>query len=256
LQEFKDLKELQDEIKHFRNIKVTLEDISQLQKKVEKVRDYPVRAKELEKLYRKIPADEYTRMAKELRSEEDFETTHKKIKIKYVANHYYIPLILSEDEKVDYIKHIIKIPSEVRFINDLEEYLTDTNNRFKNFDWWLFSKLDESLDEVYIPYYDANANKPSKFHPDFIFWLAKGNDYFIVFVDPKGIEHTDWADKVNGYKELFEEKGITKTISSNGLTVKIKLFLRADDAAVVKRRFPEHSPYWFDAIEKILEPVS
>jgi len=256
LQEFKDLKELQDEIKHFRNIKVTLEDISQLQKKVEKVRDYPAHAKELGSLYGKIPADEYTRRAKELRSEEDFETAHKKIKIKYVANHYYIPLILSEDEKVDYIKHIIKTPSEVRFINDLEDYLVSSNNKFQQFDWWLFSKLDEGLDEVYIPYYNPNTNKISCFYPDFVLWLAKGINYFIVFVDPKGIEHTDWADKVNGYKELFEEKGITKTISSNGLTVKIKLFLRADDAAVVKGRFPEHSPYWFDAIEKILEPVS
>jgi len=35
----------------------------------------------------------------------------------------------------------------------------------------LFSKLDESLDEVYIPYYNPNMNKISRFYPDFIFWF-------------------------------------------------------------------------------------
>ena len=71
---------------------------------------------------------------------------------------YYIPLILSEtnstEEKVSYIRHIIKTPSEVRFVEDLENYLAKEDNKFKEFDWWMFSKLDESLDEVYIPYYN------------------------------------------------------------------------------------------------------
>ncbi|BDC35417.1 MAG: hypothetical protein EF806_00940 [Candidatus Methanoliparum thermophilum] len=115
-----------------------------------------------------------TKRAKNLSSEQYFESGHKEIKIKYIANHYYIPLILSPDEKVGYIKHIIKTQSEERFINDLEDHLTKADNKFKEFDWWLFSKLDESLDEVYIPYYNPNANKFSHFYPDFIFWLKRG----------------------------------------------------------------------------------
>lgn len=125
---------------------------------------------------------------------ETYEFDHKGITIKYVAHHYYIPLILSEvnstEEKISYIRHIIKTPSEVKFVKNLEDYLAKDNNKFKEFNWWMFSKLDESLDEVYIPYYNPKKNDMSYFYPDFIFWLQKGNKYFIVFVDPKGTEHS------------------------------------------------------------------
>jgi len=252
LEEFKELKKLEEEIKHFRNITVTLDDISAIQKKVDRVKDYPTRVRELQEQYGKIPSEEYFEKARAVTYQDEFETDHKKIEIKYVANHYYIPLILSENEKIDYIKHVIKKTSEVKFINDLEDYLAKSNNKLNEFDWWFFSKLDESLDEVYIPYYNPGVNRVSKFFPDFIFWLAKGNDYLILFVDPKGTEHADWADKINGYKELFVENGNAKVIKSNGLAVRIELLLRAADAATVKQRFPEHSPYWFDAIEDML----
>jgi len=251
---FDTLKKLDNEIKHFWNIKVYLEDISEIQEKVERVKNYPNQVKELQGQYGKVSPQEYIEMAKNLRSEEDFETAHKEIKIKYIANHYYTPLILSLDEKVDYIKHIIKTQSEVNFINDLEDHLTKADNKFKEFGWWLFSKLDESLDEVYIPYYNPNANKFSRFYPDFIFWLKKGNNYFIVFIDPKGTEHADWADKLNGYKEIFEE--MHKEINYNGFKVKIKLLFRARDASIVQQRFPEHSQYWFDNIDTVFEGLN
>src|SRR5690606_6661684 len=103
---------------------------------------------------------------------------------------------------IDYIKHIIKTESEVKFIEALEEYLEKSDNKFKDFEWWFFSKLDESLDEVYIPYYNPILNKISKFKPDFIFWLKNGTDYTILFVDPKGTEHTSAYRKIDGYKVL------------------------------------------------------
>lgn len=258
LEEFKELKKLEEEIKHFRNISVTLDDISAIQKKVDSVRDYPEKKKQLEGELLKLSPEVQRKFRNLLAKEaaETYEHEHKKIEIKYVANHYYIPLILSENEKVDYIKHIIKKTSEVKFINDLEDYLTKSNNKLNEVDWWFFSKLDESLDEVYIPYYNPDANKISPFYPDFIFWLAKGNDYLILFVDPKGTEHPQWADKLNGYKELFVENGKAKVIKSNGLSARVKLLLRAADATTVKQRFPEHSPYWFDAIDDMLEAIA
>jgi len=254
LREFKELKKLEEEIRHFRNITVMLDDISTIQKKVDRVKDYPEQEKQLEGELSKLSPEAQQKFRDLLVKEatQTYEHEHKKIEIKYIANHYYIPLILSENEKVDYIKHVIKKTSEVKFINDLEDYLAKSNNKLNEFDWWFFSKLDESLDEVYIPYYNPDANRISPFYPDFIFWLAKGNDYLILFVDPKGTEHARWADKINGYKELFVENGNAKVIKSNGLAVRIKLLLRAEDAATVKQRFPEHSPYWFDAIDDML----
>jgi hypothetical protein len=149
--EFDKLKELEEEIRHFKNIKVYLKDISEIQKKIESVKEYPNKVRELGEQYGKIPHEEYIQKMRAIKSEDEFESESKKIKIKHIANHYYLPLIISEDEKIDYIQHIIKTRSERKFINDLENYLAKPNNRFKEFDWWMFSKIDESLDEVYIP---------------------------------------------------------------------------------------------------------
>ncbi len=253
-EEFKDLKELQEEIRHFKNIKVYLEDVSGIQKKIAKVKDYPHQIRELKEQYGKISYQEYTEKAKSLSSERDFESDHKRIKIKFIANHYYIPLVLSEsdDAKVNYIKHIIKTPSEERFINDLENYLTKGDNKFKEFDWWIFSKLDESLDAVFIPYYNPNVNEFSNFFPDFIFWLKKGDDYFIVFVDPKGTEHASAYRKIDGYKKLFEENGKERVFNHNGFKVKIKLLLRPED---ISEAPTEYRQYWFDNMEKMLDVI-
>jgi hypothetical protein len=246
---FESLHELKEEIKHFTKIKVYLKDISELLTKIETVKDYPRTETEVQEKYGKIPPAEYMELVKKLKKEEAFEAYHKKIRIKYVANHYYFPLILSDDEKIDYIRHIIKHKSEVKFINDLENYLSKNNYKFKEFDWWLFCKIDETLDEVYIPYYNPNGNKISNFYPDFIFWLNKGNEYQIIFVDPKGMEHIDWTYKIEGYKWLFEENLLLKTFNYDGLKTKIKLLLRTEDITKIP---DEYEKYWFDNIEKII----
>ena len=258
-QELKNLKELDEEIKHYKNIKVYLEDIDKIKNKIEKVKKCPDKNKKLENELSKL-SDEVRKDIEKLlikEATEIYKFDHQSIRIKYVTHHYYIPLILSEtnsiEEKMSHIRHIIKTPSEVRFVEDLEDYLAKDDNKFKEFDWWMFSKLDESLDEVYIPYYNPNENKISNFNPDFIFWLQKGNEYFIVFVDPKGTEHSGWADKLNGYKNVFEGK--FKEINYNGFKVGVKLFFISRDASTVRQRFPEHSRYWFSDIGKMLETI-
>jgi len=256
--EFDKLKELEEEIKHFKNIRVYLKDISEIQKKIEAVRQFKdpsVLERGLKERYKReeITLEQYTEGIKEsarMVREERVAYQGKQLRIKHIANHYYLPLILSDDEKINYIKHIIKTSSEVKFINDLEDYLSKSANKFKTFDWWLFSKLDESLDEVYIPYYNPNVNKISGFYPDFIFWFKKGDNYFIVFVDPKGTEHTSAYRKIDGYKVLFEEDGKEKVFSHKGFKVRIKLLLRPED---VSKALAEYKQYWFDNIEKMLE---
>lgn len=243
-------KVLEEEIRHFKNVKVYLRDVSELQEKIQRVREYPQKVKELEAQYGKISFQEYLQKMSQLRNEEIFERNTKRIKIKYVANHYYIPLILSEEERIDYIKHIIKTESEVRFVEDLEEYLGREDNKFKELDWWMFSKIDESLDKVYIPYYNPRDNKISGFYPDFIFWLRKGTDYFIVFIDPKGIEHTSALWKIEGFREIFEEEEREKIFSYDGLKVRARMLLRVTDIAKMPERYRK---YAFDNIEKMFD---
>ena len=256
------LKELQDEIQHFKKIKVNLKDISELLEKVENVRNYrdPVQLEaELKATLakRKINLDQYTEQIKQvarLRKEERFERKDKELRIRHIANHYYVPVLLSgEADRVDYIKHIIQTPSEVGFINHLEKYLEQAGNKFKNFDWWLFSKLDERLDEVYIPYYSPQSNSINRFKPDFIFWLRKGDAYFIVFIDPKGTEHTDYQHKVDGYRTIFEAKAREpKVIKHDGVRAKVFAYLYTADVNKVSEGY---RAYWFDNIEKTLTAI-
>ncbi|MGB9754288.1 hypothetical protein [Roseiflexus castenholzii] len=235
------LKELADEIRHFRHITVTLEDIS-------KVKGNVVGRDE-------ITLDEYTKGIEQVAGmvrEERFEYNGQRIVIKHIAHHYYLPVVLAEDEKVDYIRHIIKTPSEVRFIKDLEACLEKGDNKFTEFDWWFFSKLDESLDEVYIPYYDQKTNRIARFKPDFIFWLAKESRYFIVFVDPKGTEHTEYQRKVDGYRVVFMENGMAKEFQYDNCKVSVHLFLYTQNQATIPQGYQE---CWVDTPAQLLEKL-
>lgn len=254
-EELKEFKQVEDEIRHFKSIKVHLEDLSEIKGKIDSVKNYPEKQemkKELSKLSESVRQEVERMLIKE--STATYEYRNKKIKIKYIANHYYVPMILTDEEKVDYITHIIKTPSEVRFVNDLEDYLSRNENKFNEFDWWFFSKLDETLDEVYIPYYHPDTNRISRFNPDFIFWLKKGNNYFIVFIDPKGMKHTDYMHKVDGYRMIFEENdGIPRKFEFKDLIVRVFTFLRADDV----NRLPQdgYRKYWFDNLDKVLTNI-
>jgi len=258
--ELEKLKDLEEEIQHFRNIRVLLRDVSELQRKIDAVRQYKDPVSIEKELDRGLKAGEITleqykeeikRIARTAR-EETFEREGRRIRIKNIANHYYVPIILSEDEKAHYIKHIIKTESEVKFINALEEY-SGKDNTLGGFDWWMFSKLDQSLDEVHIPYYNPKTNRVCRFKPDFVFWLQKGNNYFIVFIDPKSINFTDYEHKVGGYKELFEDDhGHPKAIDHEGMCVRVFLFLRTEDRNRVQDEF---RGYWFDDVGEVFSRI-
>jgi type III restriction enzyme len=255
-EEVDELKPLEDEIRHFRHITVSLEDISEL---VKWVREYKDPQLEQEDLIQRLQQREIT--VKEFReaynattqraNKEVFEHDGKRITIKHIARHYYLPIVLSKDGKADYIRHIIKTESEVKFIKDLEAYLSQPNNEFQQFqfDWWFFSKLDESLDEVYIPYYDPKTNRMARFKPDFIFWLCKDSRYWIVFVDPKGTEHVDYQRKIDGYREVFCENGKLRAFDHCGKDVTVHLFIAVQDVSRVPEKY---RAFAFDKVETLI----
>ncbi|RVY63530.1 DEAD/DEAH box helicase family protein [Helicobacter pylori] len=118
-----------------------------------------------------------------------------------LKEHYYTPLIKAKN--CDWLKHVVKVKSESDF---LEELLKITETLQENYDFWAFSKIDEHLDNLFIPYIDNAAER--KFFPDFIFWLQKGGTQIICFIDPKGTEHTSGLRKADLYK-LFKDKVFT-----------------------------------------------
>jgi hypothetical protein len=93
------IKEVQDEIIHFKHIKVSFsdEEVKSFKEKIEKVKDF-------EKIDKKQLALDF---AQSKISEEEFnkkinskaEESFKDLKIKKISEHYYLPLIYSENEK-------------------------------------------------------------------------------------------------------------------------------------------------------------
>jgi superfamily II DNA or RNA helicase len=244
-QEVDRMKPLEEEIRHFRHIRVFLRDIRELIEKVKRVKELPRRLQELSVRYesRQLSFDEMLRQIRAIQSDEEFAHGGHKLYIKRVAQHYYLPLIHSENERIDWIRHIIRHPSEVRFLNDLEKYLGQENQAFASL-VWAFSKIDEALDEVYVPYYDPRSNRIRKFFPDFVFWLRRGSDYAIVFVDPKGMQQADYAYKVDGFRRIFlDEEGRPWVFRYQDLKVHVHLLLYTEDVHQVPEGYRAH---WFD----------
>ena len=260
-EECEGLKEVENEIIHYKNIKVYLEDINELQRKINSFANITDPALIEEYFTKKFENMEITIDQFKAGIKESFRTEQlkkevyvfKDLNIKYIINHYYFPVIFTKTSRIDYIKHIIKTPSEVYFLDDLEEYLKNQDNKFKDFDWWMFSKLDETQDNVFIPYYNPNINNISYFYPDFIFWLQKNYNYYIVFVDPKGTEYTTAYRKIDGYKALFEENEKERIFNYNGLNITIKLLLRTDEVNKAEELYKQ---YWFDKIENIFKSMN
>ncbi len=235
-------------IVHFERFRFNPErkNLEEFLKKIEEVKSIQKREKKLRKIQLEL-------FKEGIRDKDLFSRPFNGIEIKYVPNHYYYPIILSEfGHKVDYLNHIISEKSEIEFIKELDEYLAKEDNLFdKKFDWWLFSKLDETTDEIYIPWYNPQTDKIERFKPDFIFWLKKKNskDYFIVFIDPKGTEHVEAYRKIDNFKEIFERK---KFISQEGFCIKVKLFCKPKNANYAIKEYKE---YWLDNIHKILQKI-
>ncbi|WAM36916.1 DEAD/DEAH box helicase family protein [Caldicellulosiruptor acetigenus] len=238
-----EVKELEDEIIHFKHVKVVNmsdEEIEALKEKIEKVRRFEViNESEIDALLDegKITKEEYKKMIKSLVNTKP-EETFKDLKIKKVAQHYYLPVIYSTQEKIDYIKHIIKVPSEVKFIENLEEYVKKNSLDVE----WMFSKIDERLDKkMGIPYFCRKENSYREFFPDFIFWIKKGKNYKIVFVDPKGTSNADYQNKVDEFERLFYENGKPKVFTYRDFDITFDLKLVAEDINSVSAKYQK---YW------------
>ena len=249
--DFDKFKKIDDEIKHYKMITVSLKnevEVKELTKKIKSIQKYKDSSKEeaeLTNLFKsgKISLSEFTEKIKEsakMTREESF----KDLRIKNVANHFYIPMITSVNEKLDYIKHIITNPSELEFLQELDNY--EQTGKI-HVDSWTFSRIDEHTDDIHIPYYDPRINHLRKFKPDFIFWLKKDNQYKLVFVDPKGIGHTDYAYKIDWFKRIFGENN--KEVKKYELyEIRTSLYLYTHDKNLVGE---EYKKYWKDKVDEI-----
>jgi hypothetical protein len=252
--EFSRFKELEDEIVHFRHVKVNLEALGDLERRIRLVLESATAVREAVARFQagEISAEDFTEQMGRHRQAESYHANNYQLDIRRIAHHYYIPVLLSPDEKIDFIRSVIHVQSEVQFLNHLEDHLSSRDNQFKQLDWWLFSRLDEKLDNIAIPYYYPIENRIASFKPDFIFWLKKGDRYYILFIDPKGTGRTEYEHKVDGYRALFEADGQAKVFSYQGLQVSVHVFLFTPDVQYLAEGYRR---YWFDRIEQVIESI-
>ncbi|EAJ5147432.1 DEAD/DEAH box helicase, partial [Campylobacter jejuni] len=195
---------------HHRNIqaKLDFETVQKINKTIKDVlnakSEYELKADFENK---KINLDELMQGIKESQKSKEIQNYIISAKL---SKHYYSPLIIyNKNDKENKINFAISNKSEKEFLEDLESNLN--LSFFEQYEWY-FSKLVENQDEIYIPYFDEEQQKERKFYPDFIFWLKdkQSGDFFIYFIDPKGLKIEDNPRfKLKGFRAIFENKNLT-----------------------------------------------
>lgn len=146
----------------------------------------------------------------------------------FLVEHYYNPIILTSEAHKQLFKHIVWVPSEVEFLKKLQE----NRDKLEKYEWWYFSKIDQTTDDVSIPYYDTREQEYRNFFPDFVFWLKpKDSEKLIIkFIDPKGnvVGTGNAEDKAKGYENIFNGH----TIKYQNKEVQIDLFFYNDPKGV------------------------
>ncbi|GAA9842080.1 DEAD/DEAH box helicase family protein [Helicobacter pylori] len=203
-----------EKIVHFKRIKVKADKQEALVKTIQEVEEHAPLDKET--LIKKIAQGEIDPYDAE-RHKQDKTFKVDDAELLKLKEHYYTPLIKAKD--CDWLKHVVKVKSEIDFLQELQDQET-TKTLQANYDFWAFSKIDEHLDNLFIPYINNVAER--RFFPDFIFWLQKGDTQIICFIDPKGIIISDYQLKADAYK-LFKDKIFN---SKNDPNFKIKVVLK------------------------------
>ncbi|GAA8988170.1 DEAD/DEAH box helicase family protein [Helicobacter pylori] len=188
-----------EKIVHFKRIKVKADKQEALIKTIQEVKEHAPLDKET--LIKKIAQGEIDPYDTE-KHKQDKTFKVDDAELLKLKEHYYTPLIKAKD--CDWLKHVVKVKSEIDFLQELQDQET-TKTLQANYDFWAFSKIDEHLDNLFIPYLNNAAERC--FFPDFIFWLQKGDTQIICFIDPKGITYAiDWGIKADACTHLFKDK--------------------------------------------------
>ncbi len=234
----KKLKEFQPlltEINHFEKIEVANLPDKELEKLEDKIRDILIQTQsnysskeDIGKAFKNGEIDfdcfqeELANYGKQKETKYTFAEYDISLNTNFLSEHYYNPILLTTEAYKQLFKHIIFEPSEIEFLNQLN--VKDNRKELEKYDWWFFSKIDQTTDDVSIPYYDTFLQEYRSFFPDFVFWLKLKDDdtYIIKFIDPKGNKQGlgNAEDKAKGFLKIFDNNAITYEDKK----VKVELF--------------------------------
>lgn len=102
----------------------------------------------------------------------------------YFDKHLYVPILL-QSKKISKISPEGLVESEKKFVLDLREYLKKEKDKFSGIEIYLL----RNYPKIGVGFFNLSG-----FYPDFIMWVKEGRRQTIVFIDPKGLEHTKGLD--------------------------------------------------------------
>jgi len=193
----------------------------------------------------KITKKEHEKLLEDIVYGRNLRILTKYLDFEVLQKHYYSPILFKQDS--NHFQHIIKTQSEIDFLQKLRVYSLRDGNKLKTFEWWYFSKIDEAIDKIGIPYFDEEKGEYRTFFPDFIFWLKRKSKYYLVFIDPKGVEFTtNSANKIDGFNIFLEayERLKDKKLER----IKLVYFNDQQPGTNVKEEYRKH---WEDDFNKI-----
>lgn len=249
IKKLNEIKILDGEILHYKEVKTNIDktEVAKLEKDILKIIRPRKTEKEIDKMFDdgKIGRDEYKKLIKDIADSKNLEVLKNYLDFEILEEHYYSPILFKKD--TEHFQHIIKNESEINFLHDLKEYLARDNNQLKNFDWWYFSKIDETIDKIGIPYFDSEKSEYRLFFPDFIFWFKKNDKYYLKFIDPHGIEHTgNSAEKIDGFLDFLDD--FNKMTNKKLEKAEMFYFNERQPSKEIKE---EYRQYWTNDFEKI-----
>ena len=144
----------------------------------------------------------------------------------YFDRHLYVPILL-QTKKVEKITPPGLVESEAKFVKDLREYLKSHQEEFKNYEIYLLRNFPKSGVGFQLQWHG--------FYPDFIMWLKADDKQTIVFIDPKGLEHTKGLDdeKIQFAKEIKE---IERNLGRNDIKLESFILSATDFNSLTKGR--------------------
>lgn len=102
----------------------------------------------------------------------------------YFDRHLFVPLLL-KNKDIDKISPPGLEKSEEKFILALRKYLRENKDKFTDIEMYLLRNFPKSG----VGFFNLSG-----FYPDFIMWLKNGTKQTIIFIDPKGLQHTKGLD--------------------------------------------------------------
>ncbi|MEW6408573.1 MAG: DEAD/DEAH box helicase family protein [Nitrospirota bacterium] len=119
----------------------------------------------------------------------------------YFDKHLYLPILL-QSNKIEKISPAGLEKSEKKFVKDMKEYLKINQEKFKKYEIYLLRNFPKSG----VGFFNLSG-----FYPDFIMWLKHGSKQTIIFIDPKGLQHTKGLDDQK-ITLSYDIKGLEKSL--------------------------------------------